>query len=487
MLEVIDLDVRYENRARHAVSKVSFKIGKGEFVLLTGPSACGKSTLMQAVCGSIPWIVPAEVSGSITIDGTKYTDPAAIAGVACMVQQDPETQFCTETVEDEVAFGPENFRFPPARIRELVDKALLSVGASNLINRKLSTLSGGEKQKVAIASVLAVEPKLLILDEPTSNLDPRSAVAVAAAIDRLRQMKETTAILIDHRLRDFIHMATRVLVMESGSLKTNCVPGDCSFEELLKAGPMPIPPRSTEEHRDVLLSVQGLSYHLDGRTILDNVHLSVRKGDVVAIMGPNGSGKTTLLKHLIGLIEPQTGRIDVLGHSILPGRPVGPWILGRDIGLVFQNPDHQIFEDTIEREVRFASMNFQIPFEGADKAVAAFERSEGVFKHVHPHCLSFGQKRRLNVKSSASHGPKLLLMDEPFTGQDPENTRKLLEMISDMQGEGRTVVVVTHDVDFAKTFCTSAFMLSEGRVVASGSPETITDEHWALLTTGGNP
>lgn len=486
MLEVAALDVRYENRSKHAVSKVSFRIEKGEFVLLTGPSACGKSTLMQAVCGFIPWIVPAEVSGSITIDGVVYTDPTAIAGVACMVQQDPETQFCTETVEDEVAFGPENFRFPPARIRESVDKALDSVGASDLIDRRLSTLSGGEKQKVAIASVLAVEPKLLILDEPTSNLDPRSAAAVAAAIDRLRRMKETTAVLIDHRLKDFMHIASRVLFMEAGSLKADCRPGDRPLEEFLNDPVMPSPKRNIGVSSEVLLCVKGLSYELDGKRILNDVDLTVRRGEVMAIMGPNGSGKTTLLRHVVGLIEPQSGRIETLGHAIRPGRPVEPWQLGRDIGIVFQNPDHQIFEDTVEREVRFACDNFKVPTEGADRGVSEFERSEGVFKHVHPHCLSFGQKRRLNIKSSASHGPQLLLMDEPFTGQDPENTRRLLAMISDMQEQGRTVVVVTHDVGFARTFCTGAVMMSEGRVVASGPPDGIADEHWALLTPGGN-
>lgn len=486
MLEVTDLDVRYENRSKRAVSKASFRIDDGEFVLLTGPSACGKSTLMQAVCGFIPWIVPAEVSGSIAIDGVRYDDPAAIAGVACMVQQDPETQFCTETVEDEVAFGPENFRFPPARLRKAVDKALHSVGASDLIDRRLSTLSGGEKQKVAIASVLAVEPKLLILDEPTSNLDPRAAATVVTAIDRLRQMKETTAVLIDHRLKDFMHMATRVLVMGSGRLETDCTPGDGAFEEFAKTQPVPRPRRRQVEGGTPALSVQGLSCQIDGKTILDDVGLSVRQGEVAALMGPNGSGKTTLLKHLLGLIEPQTGTIDALGHVMTPRKPVDPWVLGRDIGIVFQNPDHQIFEDTIEREVRFASLNFEVPFDSADGAVAEFERREGVFKHVHPHCLSFGQKRRLNLISSASHGPRLLLMDEPFTGQDRENTGKLLDMISRLQGEGRTAVVVTHDLDFAKSFCTSVVMLSAGRVVASGPPESVADEHWALIAPGGS-
>jgi len=486
MLEVADLCVRYENRSKQAVSSVSFSIGKGEFVLLTGPSACGKSTLMQAVCGFIPWIVPAEVSGSIAIDGIRYTDPSAIAGVACMVQQDPETQFCTETVEDEVAFGPENLKFPPARLREAVDSSLLSVGASHLIDRKLSTLSGGEKQKVAIASVLAVEPKLLILDEPTANLDPRSAAAVTAAIERLRRSRETTAVLIDHRLKDFAHMATRALVMESGGLKANITPDDGRFQQLVKPWPAPIRRTSGEEAREVIVSVEDLSYRLDGRTILDNVNLTVHIGDVVALMGPNGSGKTTLLRHLIGLIEPQTGRIDAAGHSVVPGRPTEPWTLGRDIGVVFQNPDHQIFEDSIEREVRFASTNFKVPFEEADKAISGFEHSEGVFKHVHPHCLSFGQKRRLNMISSASHGPRLLLMDEPFTGQDPENTRKLFQMIASMQEQGRTIIIVNHDTGFAKSFCTQVVMLHEGRVIASGAPEHIDAKHWSLIAPGGS-
>ena len=484
MLDVKDLSVRYGIRSKPSVSGVTFHIDRGEFVLLAGESASGKSTIMQAVCGFIPWIVPAEVSGRIAIEGKEFSDPAEVAGIACMVQQDPETQFCTEVVEDEVAFGPENFRFPPAKIRESVDRALASVGALDLIDRKLATLSGGEKQKVAIASVLAVEPRLVVLDEPTSSLDPHSTAEVVASIQKLRRESAVTAVVIEHRVAEFVGMATRLIAVDGGRVVSDVRSSDPGFKAACDAwSPRPMPPR-TPSRKGRALSVQQLSYAVDGKKILDDVTFSVEEGSVVALMGENGAGKTTVLKHIIGLIRPQKGKVSVFGHALDAGRAVDPWVLGKDVGLVFQNPDHQIFESAIDREISFASRNFGLPLKASDDAVEAFERAEGVFKHMHPHCLSFGQKRRLNIVSASSHGPKLLLMDEPFAGQDPENTRKIVQLIADLQSAGKTLVVVTHDIGFAKGFCTDVVMMHEGKIVAAGAPDGLPPSCWKALEAG---
>ncbi len=484
MLDVMDLYVRYENRSKPAVDGLSLHVDLGEFVLLMGDSASGKSTAMQAVCGFIPDIIPAEKRGEVRIGGQTYEDATAISSVACMVQQDPETQFCTETVEEEVAFGPENLNVPRADIRKAVDESLASVGASHLVSRKLSTLSGGEKQKVAIASMLSVRPRLLILDEPTSNLDPRSVSDVVGVIDALRRRKEMTIVVVEHRPGGFKDLASRVMVMDKGMLVLDCGRHDPSFAERIgKADAKPSPPIPSKSELAVV-SVKGLSYGVDGTKILDDVTFDLKDCAVVALMGENGAGKTTLLRHLMGLLTPQSGSVDVLGHPQDKDVRTEPWVLGREVGFVFQNPNHQIFERTVEKEILFAAENYDAPKGEALKAVEEFEASEEVRKFVHPHCLSFGQKRRVNIRSASSHGPRLILMDEPFSGQDAENAEAIRGMITNLQRAGKTAVVVTHDIQFAKTSCTDVVFMRAGKIVRTGPVSSVQESEWEELFTG---
>jgi len=468
MLDISDLTVRYRNRSRPAVSGLTTHIGQGEFVLLAGDSASGKSTAMQTVCGFIPHIVPADVSGEVVIDGVRSNDPLEIARLVGMVQQDPEAQFCTETVEQEVAFGPENLCFPASKVREEVDHALRSVNAIGLLDRKLSTLSGGEQQKVAIASVLAISPRILVLDEPTSSLDPKAVREVIAAISSIRASTNVTTIVAEHRLGEFIPLASRILVMSEGKLVTDCARGDPKFAELAAVASSPVEFPRVERRSGSVVSVKGLSFQIDQKRILDDVSFTLAEGSVMALMGENGSGKTTLLRHLVGLNPVQEGSVRVLDHLMTKDNQVEPWTLGGDVGVVFQNPNHQIFENTVDREIRFASANFNRSPGEADRAVAWFEESEGVSRRIHPLCLSLGQKRRVNILSSSSHGPKLILLDEPFIGQDRRNSIRIAELIASLQKAGRTVMVVTHDSGFARLFCTDVLLLEKGKVLAFG-------------------
>jgi energy-coupling factor transporter ATP-binding protein EcfA2 len=471
MLQINDLTVKYNTRSEPAVSSVSLNIDKGEFVLLTGDSASGKSTVMQAVCGFIPAIVPAKVSGEVRIDGKVLRDPIEVARTVCMVQQDPETQFCTDTVREEVAFGPENFCYSRERIARAVDDSLKRVGAAQLIDRRLSTLSGGEKQKVAIASVLALEPELIILDEPTSSLDPRSVKEVVAAVRTLGSRRALTTIVVEHRTGDFIDLATRIVRMKDGGIISDAPANGTEFEKYRQEErTAPIYPSLTRR-TSLVLSVQGLSWQIDGEKILNNVSFEVKDGSVVALMGENGAGKTTLLKHISGLMAPQTGRIILFDHVISQGNAPNPWVLAKDVGFVFQNPNHQIFGETIEKEVAFASVNFHRPMKDADDATTIFANDEKVDRQMHPNCLSLGQKRRLNIVSSSVHGPRLLLLDEPFIGQDRANALKIAELIAKLQMSGRTFIIVTHDLRFARSFCTDVVLMNRGEVVSSGCPE----------------
>jgi energy-coupling factor transporter ATP-binding protein EcfA2 len=484
MLEVRDLRVRYGNRSKPAVEGVSFSIGAGEFVLLCGDSASGKSTAMQAVCGMIPHIIPAHVTGIIRVDGREFSDPAEAAKVVCMVQQDPEAQFCTETVEEEVAFGPENFKIPPPDIRIRVDSALASVRASHLKDRRLSTLSGGEKQKIAIASMLVLDPKLLILDEPTSSLDPRSVSEVVSAIDQISRTTGITVIVVEHRLSGFISMATRVLLMENGRLIKDTRSTEDGFADVRKsASSIPNYPRTERRHGEVV-SASGLGHDIDGKAILEDLSFSIEEGSVVALMGENGAGKTTFLRHLIGLATPTRGKLKVFDHEITSGRPTDPWALGREVGFVFQNPNHQIFGDTVQQEIGFATENYGLDMAAARSATDAFVNAEGVSRNIHPHCLSFGQKRRVNISSASAHGPRLLMLDEPFAGQDGHNALRIAQQLSEIQKAGRTLIIVTHDIDFARAFCTDVLLLRNGRVAAFGSAERVLSENRDMFSQG---
>lgn len=481
MLDVRDLHVRYLNRSKPAVHGLTMHVGIGEFVLLLGGSASGKSTAMQAVCGFIPEITPAEVRGQVCIDGRAYDDATEAANVVSMVQQDPETQFCTETVEDEVAFGPENFSVPPEEMRRVVDDSLTSVRASHLLERRLSTLSGGEKQKVAIASMLAMKPKLLILDEPTSNLDPRAVTEIVGVIDGLRRRKEFSIIVVEHRPESYRDIVSRVMVMDRGALVEDWRRGEKEFADRTRpAVDAPVLREGVRRGRTVI-DVRHLDFGIGGAMILRDVTFTVNDGAVVALMGENGSGKTTLLKHVAGLISPQSGEVRVFGHVAGAGTKAEPWTLGKDVGMVFQNPNHQILEKTVEKEIHFATENYAAEKEDAAKAIEEFESSEGVRRFVHPHCLSFGQKRRVNIRSASSHGPKLLLLDEPFAGQDSRNVASIRGLLADLHSKGKTIVVVTHDPRFAKEFCTDALFLKGGRVVRTCRIEDVDESGWRAL------
>ncbi len=484
MLDIRDLWVRYENRSKPAVDGLTVHIDSGEFVLLMGGSASGKSTAMQAVCGFIPEIIQAEKRGTVKIDGKVFEDATSVSNVACMVQQDPETQFCTEFVEDEVAFGPENLKTPQGEIRAAVDEALASVGASHLAERRLSTLSGGEKQKVAIASMLAVRPRLLILDEPTSNLDPRAVHEVVSVIDSIRRDRRMTIVVVEHRPGQFVDLASRVIVMNKGRLEQDLPRPPEGFGCLASSPPRVVMKPTALTGGQDIVSVKGLTFEIDGVRILDDLSFDIRDGAVVALMGENGAGKTTLLRLLTGLLRPSSGNIRVLSHEFGSTKVAEPWILGKDVGFVFQNPNHQIFERTVEREILFAAENYREHREDAVKAVTEFEASEEVRGFVHPHCLSFGQKRRVNIRSASSHGPRLILMDEPFAGQDAVNAAKIQCMITGLKEAGKTTVVVTHDTAFVKESCTDAVFIRKGRIVRCGPVQDISGGDWEDLFQG---
>ncbi len=475
MLEVQGLSVTYPSKDKPSIQNISFSLKQGEFVWLAGESASGKSTLMNCICGFIPQIIPADLKGSIIFHGKKNLEPLQLSRHITMVHQDPETQFCTETVEDEIAFGLENRCLSRRKIDKRIETTLRDLNCSELRYRELRTLSGGEKQKIAIASMLVLNPRVLILDEPTSNLDPISMNEVLNAIENVRRKShDLTIILAEHRIGNLVEQIDRVLKLEDGEL-TRDIRDFQDLEQKNSIMDYSYPEYSREGVKDgeTLLKIKNMDHTLAGKKILKDIDLKVRKGEIIALMGRNGSGKTTLVKLISALSEVHEGKIKIFDRVMDRSNKVQPYELGKRIGYVFQNPNHQIFENSLEEEIKFATKNFSKGGAKAKKWLKKITTEENLDGKTHPHTLSFGQKRRLNIYSSSPHNPELIVIDEPFSGQDHQNALMIADILDDLWKKGKTLIVVTHNLEFAKKFCTRALVLKEGEIVYDGEPDNL--------------
>ncbi len=478
VVEVRGLDVKYPSREQYSIKDISFSIDKGEFVWLAGDSASGKSTLMNCLCGFIPNIIPAEVNGTIIVNTKKDLNTLQLARHISMVHQDPESQFCTECVEDEIAFGLENRRVSRRKINKRIETTLKDLNCSELRHRKLHTLSGGEKQKVAIASMLVLNPRVLILDEPTSNLDPVSMEEVLKAIKNVRRKsKELTLILAEHRIGGLVDHVDRVLRLQNGKLKEDIEKFQRLGRKERREFSVYFYPKYKREIKQScsVLKIEKLNYTVDDKNILDGINIEIYKGEIIALMGRNGSGKTTLIKHISGLLEVQEGNIKVFNKNMNSYKEIPPWKLGKYIGYVFQNPNHQIFENTVKTEMMFGPKNFGKGAKTAIRRLKDITKEKGINEDTHPHNLSFGQKRRLNIYSSSLHGPEIIIIDEPFSGQDHKNALLMADIMNRFWLSGKTLIIVTHSLDFAKKFCTRALVLSKGSIVYDEEPQRLKD------------
>jgi energy-coupling factor transporter ATP-binding protein EcfA2 len=461
LIRIRDLSYKFHGSETPALDHVNLDIEPGEFVVVTGPSGCGKSTLALALGGYLFRQHEGEACGEVTVDGlsTREAEIFDLAEIVGLVQQNPEAQLCTLTVADEVAFGLENRRLPKETIEERSEWALEIVGALHLIDRPLATLSGGEKQKIAIAAMMAAKPQVLIFDEPTSNLDPTATGEIFKVIQHIREKAGITVIVIEHKLGYLKPFRPRLITIEQGRI-VNDEQGTTTFPSLQKA--LPSTPRGLPTPGDGRVArMEHLTVEYDDTPVLDDVSVDLHAGEFVAVMGDNGCGKTTLLRCLMGLLKPQRGRVEILGRDA-DEVPVSS--LARDVGFIFQNPDHQLFAESVWDEAAFAPRNFGQSSEGTSQRVAQLLERCGLqqYRADHPYRLSYGEKRRLNLASILSYEPRLILLDEILIGQDSQNATMIMDLLQEHTARGGTIVNVTHDPETTFRYSSRILFLKDG-------------------------
>ena len=456
---------RYAGRRLPATRDVELTIEPGERVLLLGASGAGKSTLLAGLAGLLGGSDEGEAAGRILVDGQP---PEAQRGRIGLVLQDPESGVVLSKVGDDVAFGCENLGLPADAIPSRVAEALASVGLDVPLDRPTKALSGGQKQRLALAGVLAMRPGLLLLDEPTANLDPDGVHEVRAAVERVVSRDETTLVLIEHRTAVWADLVTRVIVLApGGGLLADGPPAWVFAEhgEALAAAGVWVPGRPVDlpvlapasPSMDAVLSASGLTIGRDRRTpVLAGFDVVVPEGAGTVVTGPNGAGKSTLALTLAGLLPEVAG--EVVAAPALATRGVrrpSRWrsteLLTR-IGTVFQEPEHQFLASTLRAELAVGPRALRMPEAEVDAIVdELLERLDlAPLAEAHPFTLSGGQKRRLSVATVLASAPAVIVLDEPTFGQDRRGWSELVSLLQREIARGRTVVAVTHDADVVR-------------------------------------
>ncbi|MDF0532391.1 ABC transporter ATP-binding protein [Tsukamurella sp. 8F] len=523
VLRVTDVGVRFHNAQRDLPSHATLRIAPGELVLLLGPSGCGKSSLSLTFNGLVPHSVPAGYRGQVMVCDLDVaaTPVAELARRVGMVFQDPDAQIVSTSVLDEVCFGLENLCTPVDLIEPRARDALGRVGLEHLENADPHLMSGGEKQRVALACALALEPALLLLDEPTANLDPAGRAAFYDLLPDLLAAG-TAAVLIEHELDDVIDKVDRVVVFSAAGdtivagtpEEVMEVHGDVMVAEgvwlptavrlhralaasgkagsslpltradlrpegygarLGRLGVTPPVPRPTERVPETTgVEVVDLVVERDRRRIIDGMSFRAPGGAITALVGVNGAGKSTVLHAIAGLL-PSSGTI-VIPTGRTAVRP----------GYVFQNPEHQFLTDRVSDELAFGPRRLGWPKERVRSAVedqlARFGLTDLADRN--PFLLSGGQKRRLSVASALITQPPLLLLDEPTYGQDHRNATEMMRLLQELSNDGTTVLLVSHDLQLVAEHAERVVVLHGGRAAVAGTAHEVLGNPRVVASAG---
>ncbi|MGW4929606.1 ABC transporter ATP-binding protein [Agromyces sp. NPDC004153] len=526
LLELDAVRIRHDGATRATPDGVSLAVRPGEVVLVLGPSGCGKSTLALALDGLVPHAVPAELAGTVSIAGldSREHPVGVLSAHVAMVFQDPDAQVVTGTLLDEVCFGPENQLVPAEEVLARAERALKLVGLWERRADNPDRLSGGGRQRLAIACALAMAAPVLVLDEPTANLDPAGIDEVYAVLRELASTRDHAIVLVEHNLDAAVDIVDRAVVLDAdGRVAFDGPVREVlrdQVDELLRLGvwlpvstlaalrlraagvvlePLPLTPAELAAALDRLeelpaprveattasaapaldsapasarpaIRIRGLSVRRGGRrgpVVVHDVDLDVAAGEFLAVVGTNGAGKTSLLQAVAGVIPAASGTVDVLG---LDPQRADSRERSRRIGFVFQNPEHQFVATTAEEELDTSLRVQRVPAaERAAEVTRMLERfGLDELRAQHPFLLSGGQKRRLSVGTALIAGAPVIALDEPTFGQDRERAAELLDVLRALHEEGTTVFVVTHDLQLVADYATRVAVMADGRLLGAG-------------------
>lgn len=496
LIELINFSFSFEEYEKPVIHDLSMTINEGDSILLMGASGSGKSTLALCLNGLYPEAIEGYASGELFFKGTNFVEfeKGELNQRIGIVFQDPESQFCMIKVEDELAFTLENLSVPRHEMVHKIDHVLDLVGMTDFKHSKIHELSGGQKQKIALAAVLLMEPELLILDEPTANLDPVSSMEFIELIGELQQTINMSMVVIEHQADEWIKLMNRVVVLnKDGELSIDSTPQTVfheyketlkyeglflpkPYDDVYKQKPLP----SVVPNTQPCMTVEGVSFSRKKKKVLNNISFDIHTGELVAIVGQNGAGKSTLLQLMSRLLQPDRGRISLLD------RPLDEWNEGdlrKRTGFVFQNPEHQFITDTVYDELAFGMKLNDQSEDDIKKIVHQLLDTFHLTNHKwnNPFSLSGGQKRRLSVATMLDETPDLLLFDEPTFGQDAYTTLELMNLIINLKRKGTAVAMITHDMELVDQYADRVIVLNEGDIALDGKPDDLwSNDH--LLT-----
>jgi energy-coupling factor transport system ATP-binding protein len=541
VVDLSDVTYTYEGEAAPVLRNISLRMNRGEFLLILGPSGCGKSTLLHLLNGSVPHILNGALEGTAVVCGkvvadTKVADFATEVG---MVFQDPDAQIINTRVRDEVCFGLENLCRRADEILICQEEALDFVGLSGFGDHSIFELSGGQKQRVSVAAVLAARPRLLVLDEPTANLDPAGMAEVFAVLARLNREYGTTIVMVEHRVDELADKVSRVVMMDQGAIvfdgspraafsarrvvhsaEADVIPTASWFPQVselamdlaaasnqeLRPDQVPlcveeavdlcaawsVPAEAVaviaaplERLKKPLLSINSLSFGYDRNApILKEISLKLESNAIVALLGRNGSGKTTLARLLVGINAAPPGTIDLGGKDLskLAAREIAAYI-----GYVFQNPDHQFVTDRVDEEIAYGLKVRNYSTDEIDRrvndvlAIVDLKR----YRLRSPFSLSLGERRRLSVATMLVLEPHLLVLDEPTIGQDYERAQQLMGLMARLRERyDTTILMITHDVRLVAQWADRALVLQSGEIAFDGPPIALFGDTGLLQSAG---
>lgn len=512
MISIEQLSYSYPDSGKYALRDVTLSLAPGDIALLAGPSGSGKSTLLRSLNGLVPHFSGGAISGRVMVAGRDVisSGPRVMSRLVGFVFQDPESQTVLDNPEAEIVFALENAATPAAEMDGRVREVLQALDLTELRNRPLAKLSHGERQKVAIAVAVAVRPQVLVLDEPTSQLDPQSADDVLQTIIQLNRKWGLTIVLAEHRLERAAHFADRLIYLDEGftivdaplreglaRIPTSQRPPLVRLGQAMEWRPLPI---TTEEAVSLAnkvnangrsapnaipgrktwspgsgrsLRVQGAHFSYDSRPVLKGVDLGIAPGEAVALMGGNGSGKSTLLKCMVGLLRPSQGDVQLDGQTI-QGRSVAE--IAQQVAYLPQSPDDLLFAESVEEELQITLSNHHL----ASKDAASLSRLLAELglddlAQAYPRDLSVGQRQRVALGAITVTGPEFLLLDEPTRGLDAHLKRGLVRLWRRWLDSGMGLLLVTHDVELAARLADNVLIMSEGEIIANGPPQEIFD------------